>query len=215
MENKITKRQKDLLEIIYQYIKDTGYPPTFEEMRERLNVSSNQSVIDLLEKLNSGRFIQKKEAGARNIAILPLGYTALGQPSLAPFLGVTSAGALVETFEIAGEWQTLPSLMGGVAKLQDQVFLLKISGDSMINAGINDGDVILVKSQKEFVSKDVVYAQVGSESTVKRFMSEDKPPYVYLKPENPKYQNILFSDDTELKGKVISVLKNGYWKSIK
>ena len=85
----------------------------------------------------------------------------------------------------------------------------------MINAGIDDGDVVLVKSQKEFVSGEVVLAQIGSDSTVKRFMSEDKPPYVYLKPENPKYKNILFSDDAELKGKVISVLKNGYWKSIK
>jgi repressor LexA len=215
MENTITKRQKELLEIIYQYIKDTGYPPTFEEMRERLNVSSNQSVVDLLEKLNSGRFIQKKEAGARNIAILPLGYSALGQPVLVAFRGVTSAGAPIEAIEISGNWQTMPSLVDKIEKLQDEVFLLKISGDSMINAGIDDGDVVLVKSQKEFVSGEVVLAQIGSDSTVKRFMSEDKPPYVYLKPENPKYKNILFSDDAELKGKVISVLKNGYWKSIK
>jgi repressor LexA len=215
MENTITKRQKELLEIIYQYIKDTGYPPTFEEMRERLNVSSNQSVVDLLEKLNSGRFIQKKESGARNIAILPLGYSVLGQPVLVAFRGVTSAGAPIEAIEIAGNWQTMPSLVDKIEKLQDEVFLLKISGDSMINAGINDGDVVLVKSQKEFVSGEVVLAQIGSDSTVKRFISEDKPPYVYLKPENPKYKNILFSDDAELKGKVISVLKNGYWKSIK
>ncbi|MBI5071980.1 repressor LexA [Candidatus Falkowbacteria bacterium] len=215
MENTITKRQRELLEIIYQYIKDTGYPPTFEEMRERLNVSSNQSVVDLLEKLNSGCFIQKKEAGARNIAILPLGYSALGQPVLVAFRGVTSAGAPIEAIEIAGNWQAMPSLVDKIEKLQDEVFLLKISGDSMINAGIDDGDVVLVKSQKEFVSGEVVLAQIGSDSTVKRFMSEDKPPYVYLKPENPKYKNILFSDDAELKGKVISVLKNGYWKSIK
>lgn len=215
MENKITKRQKELLEIIYQYIKDTGYPPTFEEMRERLGVSSNQSVIDLLEKLSAGRFIQKKEAGARNIAILPLGYKTLGRPPLVAFRGVTSAGAPIEAIEINGNWQAMPSLIDKIEKLQGEIFLLKISGDSMVNAGIEDGDIVLVQSQKEFVSGEIVLAQVGNKLTVKRFISEDKPPYIYLKPENPKYKNILFSDDTELKGKVISVLKNGYWKPIK
>lgn len=212
MEMSITKRQKELLEIIYHYIKDTGYPPTFEEMRERLGVSSNQSVIDLLEKLKIAGVISRKEAGARNLVILPLGYEALGSPPLVAFLGVTSAGSPIETEEIQGEWQTLP---GHVSRLKDEVFLLKISGDSMINAGIDDGDIVLVKNHREFVSGDIVLAEGHDGSTVKRFISEDKPPYVYLKPENPKYTNILFSDDMTLRGKVISVLKNGYWKPIK
>ncbi len=215
MKNSITKRQKDLLGIIYQYIKDTGYPPAFEEMKDALNVSSNQSVIDLLRQLDDKKIIKRNEGAARSIAILPLGYEMLGKPPLVAFLGVTSAGAPIEAITIPGEWQALPSLMGEVARLRDEVFLLKISGDSMINAGIDDGDVILVQSKKEFVSGEVVLAQVGSDSTVKRFMSEDKPPYVYLKPENPKYKNLLFTDDTELKGKVISVLKNGYWKPVR
>ena len=67
----ITKRQKELLSIIYEYIKDTGYPPTFEEMRERLNVSSNQSIIDLLEKIKVKGLI-KREEGARTITIFTL-----------------------------------------------------------------------------------------------------------------------------------------------
>lgn len=208
----ITKRQKELLAIIYEYIKDTGYPPTFEEMRERLNVSSNQSVIDLLEKLKNKEIIKREEAGARSIVILPLGYKVLERPPLIAFLGSVSAGTPIESIEISGEWETLP---GDVARLKDNVSLLRISGDSMINAGIDDGDIVLVKSQKEFVSGNIVLAQIGSDSTVKRFISEDNPPYVYLKPENPKYKNILFTEKMELKGKVISILKNGYWKPIK
>lgn len=208
----ITKRQKELLSILYQYIKDTGYPPTFEEMRQRLGVASNQSVIDLLRKLREKRIIQKKESGARNVAILPLGYQVLGKPSLVPFLGVTSAGAPVETLEVTGEWQQVSS---EVAELQGQVFLLRVSGDSMVNAGIDDGDVVLVEQSKEFVSGMVVLAYKEGEATIKRFVSEDKPPYVYLKPENPKYENILFTDETELRGRVISVLKSGSWRSIK
>lgn len=215
MGNQITKRQKKLLSIIYEYIKDTGYPPTFEEMRERLGIVSNQSVIDFLEKLERNGVIKRNEGAARSITILPLGYEILEQPSLVAFLGVTSAGAPIEAIEISGEWQTLPSTMGKLEKLKSEIFLLKISGDSMINAGIKDGDVVLVKSQKEFVSKDIVLAQIGDESTIKRFISEDKPPYVYLKPENPKYEIIPFTDEAELKGKVISILKNGYLKPVK
>ncbi len=212
MKGGITTRQKELLEIIYGHIKDTGYPPTFEEMRESLKVASNQSVMDLLDKLKRHRLIQRNESAARGISILPAGYEILGQPPLVAFLGFTAAGAPMETIEITGEWQ---QFSGGVAQLKENVFLLKINGDSMINAGIDDGDVVLVQSKKEFVSGEIVLAQQSGEATIKRFISEDKPPYVYLKPENPKYPDILFTDETELKGKVISVLKNGYWKPVK
>ncbi len=207
----ITKRQKDLLSIIYQYIKNTGYPPTFEEMRDRLKVASNQSVIDLLNKLEEKRIIKRNESIARSIAILPSGYVALDKPRLAPFLGITHAGAPIEAIQIDGEWQPISS---EVSKLNQEVFLLKISGDSMINAGINDGDVVLVQEQQEFASGDIVLAQVGEESTVKRFMSEDKPPYLYLKPENPAYSIIYFTEEVVLKGKIISILKQGQWKSV-
>lgn len=215
MKKKITTRQKELLIIIYDYIKDTGFPPTFEEMRERLNVVSNQSVVDLLEKLKNHKVIKKEDAGARSLAILPLGYEILGKPSLAAFLGATSAGAPIEAVEISGEWQAIKTSDEKIERLKNDIFLLKVFGDSMINAGIDDGDVVLVQKQKEFISGDVVLANIEGDSTIKRFISEDKPPYVYLKPENPKYENILFTDETELAGKVISVLKNNYWKSVK
>jgi len=208
----ITKRQKQLLSIIYEYIKNSGYPPTFEEMKDELGVSSNQSIIDLSAKLVKQNLIERIESSARSIKILPLGYRILNKPSLTPYLGITSAGSAMEAEEIPGEWMPVTS---NIAEFKDNVFLLKISGDSMINAGIDDGDVILVKEEKEFVSGDVVLAQTKDGKTIKRFMSDDKPPYVYLKPENPKYENILFDDETELKGKVISVLKNNYWKPVK
>lgn len=211
-QTKITPRQKDLLFIIYNYIKSEGYPPTFEEMRERLKVVSNQSVIDLLMKLDKNKYIKKNESIARSIAILPLGYEILGKPLLAPFLGITSAGAPINAIEISGNWQQISP---GVAQLADKVFLLKISGDSMINAGIDDGDMVLVKSEKEYISGNIVLARIGDEATIKRFISDENPPYVYLKPENPKYKIIPITDEMKLEGKVISILKEGYWKSIK
>jgi len=85
----------------------------------------------------------------------------------------------------------------------------------MINAGIDNEDIVLVQSKKEFYSGEIVLANMESGATIKRFISEDKPPYIYLKPENPNYNNILFTENIELQGKVISVLKDGQWKSIK
>lgn len=210
-QTNITPRQKDLLSIIYHYIRSEGYAPTFEEMRERLKVSSNQSVIDLLVKLDKNKFIKKNEAIARSIVILPLGYKILGKPPLAPFLGISSAGAPINAIEVTGDWQ---SLSDDVSKLADQVYILKISGDSMINAGIDDGDMVLVKSEKEYVSGDIVLARIRDEVTVKKFISDDNPPYIYLKPENPKYEIIPATDEMKLEGKVISILKGGYWKAV-
>lgn len=211
-QTNITPRQKDLLSIIYNYIKSEGYSPTFEEMRERLKVSSNQSVIDLLVKLDKNKFIKKNESIARSVAILPLGYEILGKPPMAPFLGITSAGAPINAIEVSGNWQQIsPS----VAQLSDKVFILRISGDSMINAGIDDGDMVLVKSEKEYVSGNIVLARIGDDATVKRFISDENPPYVYLKPENPKYKIIPITDEMKLEGKIISIMKEGYWKSIK
>ena len=211
MKNQITKRQNQLLEVIYEYIRTTGYSPTFEEMREKLSVSSNQSIVDLLNKLKRGGYI-KRDEGARSLVILPLGYETLEKPPLTAFLGASSAGAPIEAIEISGEWQTVSK---EVSKLSHEVFLIKITGDSMINAGIENDDVVLVKGEKEFYSGDVVLVQVGDESMIKRFISEDKPPYVYLKPENPKYPIIPFDEQMRMTGKVISVLKNGYWKQTK
>ena len=208
----ITKRQKQLLEIIYDYIKDTGYPPTFEEMRESLGVASNQSVIDLLSKLEKQKFLKKGESSARSITILPLGNKIMKRNPLIPMLGSASAGSPIDALEISGEWQEVSN---SVAELKNDVFLIKIIGDSMINANIENGDAVLVQSQKEFISGDIVLANVAGDRTVKRFISDNKPPYVYLKPENPNYKNIPFRDNTEIIGKVISVFKNGTWKNIK
>lgn len=208
----ITKRQKEMLSIIYNYIQDSGYPPTFEEMREALGVSSNQSVVDLLGKLTEKKIIKKDENAARGIAILQAGYELLGKNPMVPFLGLSHAGVPIDSFEIAGEWHPISS---DVAKLSNDVFLLKISGDSMINAGIDNGDRVLVETRKEFSTGDIVLAEIDGKSTVKRFISDDHPPFVYLKPENPKYPVIPATDKMRLVGRVISVLKGGYWRPVK
>lgn len=200
-----------MLSALYTYIKDMGYPPTFEEMRTLLGVSSNQSVVDLLEKLTEKKIIRKDDNAARGIAILPSGYEILGAKPLVPFLGMSHAGAPIDTLETAGEWHTLSN---DVARLSSDIFLLKVLGDSMINAGIDDGDRVLVEVRKEFSTGDIVLADVDGQSTVKRFISDDHPPFVYLKPENPSYPIIPFTHKMRLVGCVISILKDKNWRSI-
>lgn len=200
----ITKRQKQLLRFIYRHVKTDGYPPTFEEIRDELNVSSNQAVIDLLNQLENKKFI-KRESSARGIKILEKGFDTLSVKQILPLLGTTAAGFPIDAVETEGEWREAGE---NLDILKNDVYLLKIKGDSMINADIEDGDMVLVKSDSQFASGNIVLADISGKFTVKRFMSIDKPPFLYLKPENPKYDIIHFTEDVTLRGKVISVIKN-------
>lgn len=205
MEKIITTRQKELLKIIYQYIKDFGYPPSFEEMREGLDVSSNQSVIDLLQKLEEKRLIKRDEGSARGLGITTLGFKLLGKNKLLPVLGTTSAGVFIESFEdVHFNWVDIPKNMLNDERLQksQEVFIVKVTGDSMVNAFIDDGDLLLVNKSKEFKSGDIVVARNKNGTTVKRFIAEGGKRY--LKPENPAYSNIvIIPGEVTFEGKVI------------
>ena len=204
MESSITTRQKQLLQVIYDFIKNTGFPPTFEEMREKLNVSSNQSVIDLLEKLEQERAIRRNEGSARSININPLGYKILGK-QMCPLVGVSAAGPFLDSFtDNDFKWMEIPSniIPNEKIKQSDEVFIVQVSGDSMINAGIDDGNLLLVNKLKEFKTGDIVVARNSDGTTVKRFVVEGGKRY--LKPENPAYQNIpIIPGEIFFEGKVI------------
>ena len=93
-----------------------------------------------------------------------------------------------------------------ITRFQDNVYLVKVNGDSMIGAGINDGDIVLVKESKEFKNGDIVLARTSDDTTIKRFIQEKDE--VYLKPENPAYPNIYSTgDEIKMLGIVISNLK--------
>ena len=206
MQRGATKRQKELLSLIYNSYKNDGYPPNFDELKEKLNISSNQAIIDHLVSLERKGLISREEKSARSIKIKPLGYGILGVNPLFPIVGTSYAGVFTEAIEIQGKWAPAS---GHVQKLEEETFLIKISGDSMVNAGILEGDHLLVKAQKEFVSGDIVLAQTSEGTTVKRFISQDSPPYLYLKPENPKHKIILFTPEVEMQGKIIGKFEKG------
>ena len=175
MDN-ITVRQAEVLKLIYQSISDSGYPPTLAELRDALDVSSNQGILDILKILEDKGFIEKAEGMARGLRILDKGISELGLKQMAPVVGISSAGPYMQAYEV-NEWRITDDL-----QVTSSDRLVKITGDSMINAGIDDGDIVIVRESKEFKNRDIVLTRNDDETTVKRFIHDDGR--VYLKPEN-------------------------------
>lgn len=201
----ITKRQKEVLKIVYNNIKDFGFPPSFSELKGQLSISSNQSLLDLFRALERKSLIRREQGSARGIKILKKGYQAINANPLAPIVGVASAGLFTEAIEDIDAWIPLSK---ETEVISDDVIITRVMGDSMIGAGIEDGDLILFKKiqGKEFYSGDIVLAQTPEGATIKRFVSRNKPPYKFLKAENPKYKPIRFTSETQVIGKMLKKL---------
>lgn len=197
MDN-ITARQSQVLKYIYKSISDSGYPPTLAELRDELEVSSNQAVLDILKILENKGYIEKEEGMARGLRILDKGIQELGLKQMAPVVGISAAGPYMQAYEI-NEWRVTNDV-----QVTSSDRLVRISGDSMVGAGIEDGDIVVVREAKEFKNGDIVLARNDDETTVKRFVHDDGK--VYLKSENPKYKNIPIYPETRLLGKVVGIL---------
>lgn len=209
---KVTKRQNELLQAIYESVRDEGFPPSFDELREHFNISSNQAILDHLNALEKKKLIKRGDKSARSITILPLGYKTLSQEPLIPVLGIAQAGAFAQTMDLVGEWQQVSD---DVTKFQGQTYIIRINGDSMINAQIENGCTLLIQEAEHFSHNDIVVAHSPDGEVVKRFISQDVPPYMFLKSENPAYKNIPFTDDITLQGKIIAKLEGKMWRPFK
>lgn len=206
MSTKLTSNQKKVLELIYNYLETSGFPPTIADLKMELDVSSNQSVLNHLEALEKKECIKRKEGQARGIQILPYGYKEINKHPLMRFVGKGAAGPYIESYMDAfTDWTPMAEKILGNEKVvmaQDNVFLIKVEGDSMINAGIDNGDMLLVKKTGEYKSGDIVIARSDDGVTVKRFVADGGKRY--LKPENPSYENIpIIPDEIFFEGKVI------------
>ncbi len=197
----ITPRQKQLLQIIYDWLKAEGNIPSFEEMKNELGVNSNQAVLDLLGKLEEKKMIKRNEGLARSINILQKGFEALGTKSIIKIEGRAPCGTLMEIFEQQDVWMELSA---EVHEFSDKLKIIKAFGDSMIGADIHDGDMLLVEKRNEFKDGDIVFAHTMEGFTVKRLRFKDKK--IYFQPENTKYDIIPVCEDTLIKGKIIKNL---------
>jgi repressor LexA len=201
----LSERQQQVLDHIRKTVADRGYPPSVREIGDAVGLSSPSTVHSHLTALVEAGAIKKDPSKPRAIMIVDDLERPAGLPDRlreVPLLGRIAAGTPILAAEHVEEVMMLPVDLVG----NDPVFLLEVKGDSMINAGIFEGDLVAVRSQKDALDGEIVAALIdGEEATVKRLRRRDGK--VILESENPAYEPMVFSDGVELVGKVVSVLR--------
>ncbi len=199
----ITDRQKELLQFIVRQIREHSMPPSVSEMAQYLEVKSKNAVAKLLQGLEEGGYIVTS-GKARGITVLNSLSDSLQKGLIrVPILGSVQAGVPHLAEEFIEEWINLPQTL---VKGRRDVFLLRVRGDSMINAGIHEGDLVIVRPTREVKHNDIVVALLHDEATVKRYIQVKNRSY--LKAENPDYPNIYPKEEWMVQGKVVGVIRN-------
>jgi repressor LexA len=201
----LTDRQQQVLEYIRDTVADRGYPPSVREIGEAVGLSSPSTVHSHLNSLVEAGALRRDPSKPRAIVVVDdLPAASIGDRRVrdVPVLGRIAAGTPILAAEQVEEIMTLPVELVG----DGPVFLLEVKGDSMIDAGIHEGDLVAVNSQPDARDGEIVAALIGGEeATVKRLRRRDGN--VMLISENPAYEPMVFSEGVELIGKVVSVLR--------
>ena len=207
MAKQLTKRQHAVLETIREWIRQRGYPPTIRELGKQLGIKSLRGVTTHLDAIAKKGFL-KRESRARSISLLDL-VAPFEQALRVPIVGRIRAGKPVLAQEqVEGHVVVDGAWIGAAAQAgPSEHFALKVLGDSMINAGILDGDCVIVRQQPTAENGDVVVALLGDEATVKRFFKEGDR--VRLQPEHPTMEPLLVNPPQSLTilGKVVAVFR--------
>lgn len=201
---KLTEKQANVLKVIKQAIAEKGYPPTVREIGNRVGLSSSATTQFHICKLEEKGYIKKDSTKNRTIELLvPNEFEEKKETIIdVPLLGKVTAGLPIEAIETPDEYFPLPTNLIGNKK---DVFTLRVSGESMINVGIYDGDIIIVERQNIARNGDTVVAMTTeNEVTVKTFYKENG--YFRLQPENDTMEPIILENVTIL-GKVIGLYR--------
>ncbi|MBT2700367.1 transcriptional repressor LexA [Neobacillus sp. C211] len=203
---KISKRQQDILDFIKSEVKSKGYPPSVREIGEAVGLASSSTVHGHLARLESKGLIRRDPTKPRAIEILEADVAAhIPRNTVVnvPVVGKVTAGLPITAIENVEEYFPLPE---SLAPADEQVFMLEIMGESMIEAGILDGDYVIVKQQPTANNGDIVVAMTEEdEATCKRFFKEKD--YIRLQPENSTMDPIILRNVSIL-GKVIGVYRH-------
>jgi repressor LexA len=201
----LTDRQRQVLEHIRSTVEQRGYPPSVREIGDAVGLSSPSSVHAQLNSLVEAGMIRKDPSKPRAIVVVdetPAPAIQDRRMRDIPLLGRIAAGTPILAAEQVDEVMPLPTELVG----DGPVFLLEVKGDSMVDAGIHEGDLVAVHKQSDARDGEIVACLIGDEeATVKRLQRKDGQ--VYLHSENPAYEPMVFSDGVELIGKVVSVLR--------
>lgn len=209
MDEKLTKRQQQVFDFIESYIEAKGFGPTVREICEAVHLSSPSTVHVHLKSLEDKGVIVRDPLKSRSIALpqkeqnTVIANQSYSNSLTLPLVGQVAAGEPILAEENIEETITLPTeLVGDSAS-----FLLTVHGDSMIEAGINDGDWIVIKQQQTAHNGEIVVALVEDGATVKRFYKEKD--HIRLQPENSSMEPIIVPD-CSIVGKVVAVLRKVY-----
>lgn len=192
MTEKLTKKQEEVLVFIKKYIVKYGYPPSVREICEGLGLSSPATVHTHLKQLEKKGAISKAKSKFRTIEVNGINEYMPKDEELVkvPLLGKVTAGNPIEAIENPDEYFTLPA---NLIPAKETIFTLKVSGESMINAGILDGDIVIVQKQKTARNGEIVVAMTEeNEVTLKRFYKEED--HIRLQPENDTMAPIILSN---------------------
>lgn len=201
----LTERQRQVLEFIRQKVAERGYPPSVREIGEAIGLNSPSTVHSHLNSLVEAGYIKRDPSKPRAIMVVEPGEEPVRSSRTRdiPVLGRIAAGTPILAAEHIEDVLTLPVELVG----EGPVFLLQVKGDSMIEAGIHDGDLVAVHKQADARDGEIVAALVdGEEATVKYLRRRDGK--VILEPANPSYEPMVFTEGVELIGKVVSVLRH-------
>ena len=201
---KLTPKQEVILDILKKLIAKNGYPPTVREIGKEAHLSSPATIHFHLKQLELKGYIKQDLNKNRTLEVLvPNEYIEKDENVLSiPLLGKVTAGLPIEAIETYDEYLTIPTNM---FKSKKELFSLKVSGDSMINVGIYDGDIVIVEKTNDAKNGETVVAMnEDNEATVKTFYKEKD--HIRLQPENDYMEPIILKDVTIL-GKVIGLFR--------
>lgn len=198
---KISKKQSEILEYIKEQILEKGYPPTVRDICSAVNLKSTSSVHSHLETLEKNGYIRKDPTKPRAIEIIDDQFNLMRREvTQVPIIGSVAAGQPLLAQEYIEDYFPIPMEY----MPNNQTFMLRVKGESMINVGIFDGDYVLVEEASTARNGELVVALVEDGATVKTFYKEDG--YYRLQPENDSMEPIIVADATIL-GKVIGVFR--------
>jgi repressor LexA len=202
MAKGLTKKQEQILQYVLDYVQKEGYPPSIREIGRDFGIGSLRGVTVHLDALERKGYISRSNT-PRSIKIVHPDYQRENHATLLPILGNIAAGTPIQAQENVEEMLAVPSGMLTNAK---GAFLLRVKGDSMIDAGIHSDDLVVIRPQATANQGDIVAALLGDEATVKRI--DFSPNGVKLLPANVNYQPIEIDEDSRIIGRVIGLIRD-------
>jgi repressor LexA len=200
----LTKRQQEIFDFIKKYSARYGYPPTVRDIGKAVGLASSSTVHAHLANLEKVGIIRRDPTKPRAIELLDKAVgaakSAVGGQSGLPLVGQVAAGQPILADENIEDYVEVPEIAGG----GEGEFVLGVRGDSMVDAGILDGDYVVVRSQDTAADGEIIVALVGEEATVKRFFKESD--HVRLQPENETMEPIR-TRDVSIVGRVVGVFR--------